>query len=245
MERLIITQTPVFPDQIGYRIVKRVMDVVLCVLSLPVVLPIMLISAMAIVLDSPGPVLFSQVRIGKGGRRFRMYKLRTMKHGLDDTYHRAFMKAFVRGEIGTHSESGNRKAFMKAFVNEPVCDPRQTQYIFKPIQASQVTKVGRFLRRTSLDEFPQIINVLRGEMSLIGPRPNVPWEVEEYQSWHYKRLEVLPGITGLAQMRGRSCASFDSIAKSDIEYVEKQSLFMDIKILWWTILVVIRGKGAC
>jgi lipopolysaccharide/colanic/teichoic acid biosynthesis glycosyltransferase len=244
MERLVITQTPVCPDQIGYRIAKRVMDVALCLLALPFVLPIMIICAVAIVVNSPGPVLFSQVRIGKGGRRFRMYKLRTMKQGLDDTYQRAFMKAFVRGEIETRSKSDSRKAFMKVFIDEPASGAREDEYIYKSARPSQVTQVGRILRKTSLDELPQIINVLKGEMSWVGPRPNVPWEVEEYQSWHYRRLQVLPGMTGLAQVRGRSCVSFDDIVRYDIEYLEKQSLIMDIKILWWTVRSVVDGKGA-
>jgi lipopolysaccharide/colanic/teichoic acid biosynthesis glycosyltransferase len=100
------------------------------------------------------------------------------------------------------------------------------------------------LRKTSLDELPQILNVLRGEMSMVGPRPNVAWEVEAYRSWHHERLEVLPGITGLAQVRGRSAISFDHIVRNDIEYVEKQSLALDLKILWWTFVTVFHGTAA-
>jgi lipopolysaccharide/colanic/teichoic acid biosynthesis glycosyltransferase len=99
------------------------------------------------------------------------------------------------------------------------------------------------LRKSSLDELPQIVNVFKGEMSLVGPRPNVPWEVANYQAWHNKRLAVLPGITGLAQVRGRSCNSFDRIVQYDIEYIEKQSLLMDLKILWWTIPCVLAARG--
>jgi lipopolysaccharide/colanic/teichoic acid biosynthesis glycosyltransferase len=129
-------------------------------------------------------------------------------------------------------------------VNGQVRSIEKETSIHKPIQASEMTRVGRLLRRTSLDELPQIINVLKGEMSLVGPRPNVPWEVEEYKEWHKERLEALPGITGLAQVRGRSDITFDAIAKHDIEYIQQQSLLLDLKILWWTVLSVILADGA-
>jgi lipopolysaccharide/colanic/teichoic acid biosynthesis glycosyltransferase len=199
------------------------MDVALCLLALPLALPLLAICALVIHLDSPGPIFFVQERIGKGGRRFRLFKFRTMSHDLDDSSHRDFMKAFVNGRISDDEDGGA---------------------IYKPVQSSQVTRVGRILRKTSLDELPQLINVLRGKMSLVGPRPNVLWEFEEYKGWHNERLEVLPGITGLAQVRGRSGISFDSIVKYDIEYIERQSPTLDLKILWWTASSVIFGKGA-
>jgi lipopolysaccharide/colanic/teichoic acid biosynthesis glycosyltransferase len=223
MDLMIINQPQVFPYRKEYQIAKRVMDIALCLLAMPVALPLLVICALAIRSDSPGPVFFVQERIGKGGRRFRMYKFRTMQPNLDDSYHRAFMKAFVNGQIGDDENGGA---------------------IYKPVQVSQVTRVGRILRKISLDELPQLINVLRGEMSLVGPRPNVLWEFEEYQGWHNERLEVLPGITGLAQVRGRSGLTFDSIVKYDIEYIERQSLALDSKILWWTVVSVLFGKGA-
>ena len=145
-----------------------------------------------------------------------------MPQNIDRDAHKAFMKKFVRGQAMTR---GNRKAY-------------------KPFSKDQVTKVGRVLRKTSLDEFPQVINVLRGEMSLVGPRPNVPWEVEEYKDWHKRRLEVLPGITGLAQIRGRSGIPFDEIVRHDIEYVENQSIRLDAKILLLTVTSVLFRKGA-
>ena len=222
MDLVIINQPRVFPYR-KYQIAKRVVDLAFCLLAMPLVLPLLVICALAIHIDSPGPVLFVQERIGKGGRRFRLYKFRTMQHNLDDSYHRAFMKAFVSGQIGENENGGA---------------------LYKPFQASQVTRVGRILRKISLDELPQLINVLRGEMSLIGPRPNVLWEFEEYKGWHNERLEVLPGITGLAQVRGRSGITFDSIVKYDIEYIERQSLALDLKILWWTLISVFLGTGA-
>jgi lipopolysaccharide/colanic/teichoic acid biosynthesis glycosyltransferase len=133
------------------------------------------------------------------------------------------MKAYVRGEVGQGQE-GNQT--------------------FKAVTEDQIIRVGRFLRRTSLDEIPQLINVLRGEMSIVGPRPNVPWEVEEYSPWHYERLEVLPGITGLAQVNGRSSLNFNTLVRYDIHYIEKQSLSLDLKIIWWTLMSVIKRKGA-
>jgi lipopolysaccharide/colanic/teichoic acid biosynthesis glycosyltransferase len=223
MDLVIINPPQVFPYRKKYQIAKRVIELALCLLAMPLVFPLLIICALAIRIDSPGPVLFVQERIGKGGRRFRMYKFRTMQHNLDASYHRDFMKAFVNGRVGGDENGGA---------------------IYKPFQASQVTRVGRILRKTSLDELPQLINVLRGEMSLVGPRPNVRWEFEEYKGWHNERLEVLPGITGLAQVRGRSGINFDSIVKYDIEYIERQSLALDLKILWWTLLSVFLGTGA-
>ena len=223
LDLLVISRPRVFPHRWRYRTAKRMMDVTLCLLALPLIIPIMIICAALIYLDSARPIFFVQDRIGKGGRPFRIYKFRTMQSNLDDTYHRAFMKAFVNGQL-KHSAEG--------------------RVIFKPIQASQVTHVGRILRKTSLDELPQIINVLKGEMSLVGPRPNVSWEVEEYRLWHHERLEVLPGITGLAQVRGRSGISFENIIKYDIEYVGSQSLITDLKILMWTFASIVIGSGA-
>jgi len=200
-----------------------VLDLSLCLLTLPFVSVIMLIGAAAIALDSPGPILFIQNRIGKGGRHFKLYKFRTMYHNSDTTGHRAFMKAFVQGEVG---QMASGKA------------------VYKPFHERELTRVGRILRKTSLDELPQIFNVIKGEMSLVGPRPNVLWEVEEYRGWHKERLEVLPGITGLAQINGRSSNTFDQIVRYDIEYIEKQSFKLDLKILWRTFMSVLAGRGA-
>lgn len=223
MELAVISRPYTLPYRTGYRITKRVMDLITILLALPVVLPLMALCALAIRLDSPGPILFVQERVGRGGRRFLMYKFRTLHHNLDNSAHKTFMRAYVNGQIGKN-ETG--------------------KVVYKPFQESQVTRVGRILRKTSLDELPQLINVLKEEMSLVGPRPHVPWEVEEYRGWHKERLEVLPGITGLAQVRGRSRISFERIVKLDIEYIEKQSPKLDLQILWWTMLSVVRGRGA-
>lgn len=205
-----------------YRTIKRCIEVSLCLLLAPFLVTLAIIIAILIRLDSTGPIFFVQERVGKGGRVFKIIKFRTMYHGLDKASHQLFMKAFVNG---TAQELEELK-------------------VFKPFRSEDVTLIGRILRKTSLDELPQLINVFRGEMSLIGPRPNVLWEVEEYLGWHKERLEVLPGITGLAQVRGRSGLTFNRIVEYDIEYVEKQSLIMDLKIVWWTVASVLFGKGA-
>lgn len=181
--------------------------------------------ALAIVIDSPGSPLFIQDRIGKQGRRFRMYKFRTMRYNHDDSHDRVFMQAFVTGQL--HQSA-----------------PNNNSAVFKAAKKGDITRLGRYLRKTSLDELPQLINVLKGEMSIIGPRPNVPWEVEKYLDWHYERLNVLPGITGLAQVYGRSNINFDRIVRYDIEYTRKLSLSMDLWILWRTAVTVFTGHGA-
>jgi len=204
-----------------YQIFKRLLDITLCIPVLIIFLPFAIVISTAIRLDSPGPILFVQKRVGKGGRLFDIYKFRTLYHNIDKSSHQAFMKDFVQGKV---QQKGNNP-------------------IFKPFKDSQVTRVGRFLRDSSLDELPQLLNVLKGDMSLVGPRPNVPWEVEEYLEWHKERLEVLPGITGLAQVRGRSGILFDIIVQYDIEYIERQSLWFDLKILWWTFSHLFIGGG--
>jgi lipopolysaccharide/colanic/teichoic acid biosynthesis glycosyltransferase len=224
MELVLVNQPRVSPRRKTYSIVKRVFDCALCILILPFVLPIMMACALAIHLDDPdGPILFVQERIGKGGHTFRIFKFRTMKADLDDSQGRAFMRAYVRGAIDSDSHGTK---------------------VYKPTPAQHILRVGRFMRKTSLDELPQMINVLRGEMSIVGPRPNVPWEVDAYHPWHYERLEVLPGITGLAQIRGRSSIGFNSLVRADIEYIEKQSLALDLQILWSTLASIVHCKGA-
>ena len=223
MDIMIINQPRVIPHRVIYQTVKRATDIALCILSLPVALPIMAICALAIHFDSAGPSFFVQDRIGKGSRTFRMIKFRTMRSNFDDRQNRVYMKAYIKGDLDWNGDG---------------------KIVFKPNNDDQITRVGRILRKTSLDELPQIINILKGEMSIVGPRPNVPWEVEEYRPWHHERCEVLPGMTGLAQVRGRSSIGFVSLVRLDIEYIEKQSLAMDMRILWWTFLTVCRGMGA-
>lgn len=184
------------------------------------------IIALVIVLDSPGSPFFIQERVGKDGRRFRLYKFRTMRCNHDDRDDRLFMQAYVRGELNGNGTLGERDA------------------LNKPIKKGEITRAGCFLRKSSLDELPQLINIIKGEMSLVGPRPNVPWEVEHYSDWHYERLKVLPGLTGLAQIHGRSSISFDEIAEYDLQYVQNANFRMDMAILLGTVRSVFSANGA-
>jgi lipopolysaccharide/colanic/teichoic acid biosynthesis glycosyltransferase len=207
-----------------YPAIKRVLEIILALVLLALLLPFFIGLAVSIRLSSPGPVLFRQKRVGKGGDTFTFYKFRSMYVDIDRDAHKAFMKAFVNGHAKDAGDNGHQD--------------------FKPIQTKQITKVGRFLRKTSLDELPQLFNIIKGDMSFIGPRPNMEAEVEEYKEWHKQRLDVLPGLTGLAQINGRSSLSFEQIVRYDLEYIENESLLLDLKVLWGTIPAVLNGKGA-
>jgi exopolysaccharide biosynthesis polyprenyl glycosylphosphotransferase len=196
------------------RIMKRVVDVVFSLIALILCAPLMALIALLIKLDSPGPVLFGQKRVGKGGRIFTLYKFRSMQPDAE-----------AQQELLADLNEADGPLFKIR------CDPR-------------CTRVGRWLRRFSLDELPQFYNVLRGDMSLIGPRPALPSEVEKYQPWHRRRLDVAPGITGLWQVSGRSDLPFDEMALLDIYYIEQWSPGLDFKILLRTIPTVIFGDGA-
>jgi exopolysaccharide biosynthesis polyprenyl glycosylphosphotransferase len=195
-------------------VVKRVFDVSLVVLTAPFTLLVGLIIAAIIRLDSPGPALFQQTRVGKGGQLFTCYKFRTM---VVDAEQR-------KAELTTLNEADGP--------------------LFKMRDDPRITRVGRFLRRTSLDEWPQLINVLKGEMSLIGPRPALPEEVERYEPWQRRRIEVVPGCAGLSQALGRSDLSFDEGVRLDIYYAENWSFGMDLRILLMLIPAVLSGRGA-
>jgi len=208
-----------------FRMTKRLIDITFMLLLIPFILPLLAVAAIVIKIDSPGPILFKQKRIGKGGRSFEIYKLRTMRHNSDKSTHQEFMAQYIRGQLSDNTD-GDEEA------------------IYKPPIEDQVTRVGHILRKTSIDELPQLLNVLSGEMSLVGPRPNVPWEVEAYRDWHKERLEVKPGITGLAQVKGRSGIPFDQLVRYDVEYVRKQCVSLDAKIFWWTVVAVLDGDGA-
>ncbi len=198
----------------GALLVKRAVDIVGAVVGLTLGAPLLALIALAVRLDSPGPVIFRQTRVGLHGRLFEMYKFRSMHVGAEE------------------------QQDMLAEFNEA------DGPIFKIKDDPRLTRVGRILRRMSLDELPQLVNVLRGEMSLVGPRPPIPSEVEKYQEWHKKRLEAPPGMTGLWQVSGRSRLSFDEMVLLDIYYIENWSLWLDLKILLRTIPKVLMGEGA-
>ncbi len=187
-----------------------------------VLIPFALLLALAIWLDSRGPVLFRQKRVGLHGEVFRLYKFRSMVHGCDPDPHRAYVTGLVNGERESKNGGG----------------------VYKLVDDDRVTRTGRILRRFSLDELPQLLNVVRGEMSLVGPRPPLPYEVEEYDSWQLRRLTCRPGLTGLWQVSGRSRLSYRDMVGLDLEYIDAWSLGLDARILLRTIPVVLRNTGA-
>ena len=193
---------------------KRAIDMALGLLGVALLSPIFALIALLIKLDSPGPVFFKQVRIGRGGKPFVCYKFRSMRDGAD---------AELEGLTGFNEATGP---------------------LFKMKNDPRLTRMGRFFRRTSLDEFPQLINVLRGEMSLVGPRPPLPREVDQYEEWHRKRLEVAPGMSGLWQVSGRSLLTFDEMVMLDLFYIENWSLGLDLEIMLRTVPAVLLADGA-
>ena len=208
------------------KLVKRSMDIAGSLLVLCLGFPVFLFIAIAIKLTSQGPVLYRQERLGKYGRRFDFLKFRSMYVTCDDGLHREYVKRFITSASGCHHAG-----------------TAQTQY--KILNDPRVTRVGRFLRKTSLDELPQFLNVLKGEMSLVGPRPPLPYEVESYRTWHKTRLlAAKPGITGLWQVEGRSRVTFDEMVRMDLQYAKTWSLWLDIKILLQTPRAVLSGTGA-
>ncbi|MBI4576851.1 MAG: sugar transferase [Planctomycetes bacterium] len=206
------------------RLAKRGLDLALAVPALVLASPLLALAAALIRLGSPGPVLYRQERLGRCGRPFRIYKLRTMYEGAPDEGYRRYMTEVVRGSAPPQPDGRG------GLVHKPVGDAR-------------VTPVGRWLRRWSLDELPQLLNVLRGEMSLVGPRPPLAFEVEVYDAWHRRRLEVLPGITGLWQVSGRTRTGFEPMVLLDIYYIENWSLGMDLAILLRTLPAILSGVG--
>jgi lipopolysaccharide/colanic/teichoic acid biosynthesis glycosyltransferase len=198
----------------GVPTAKRALDIVLVGLGLLAIWPALLLIALAIRLDSRGPVLFSQVRIGHGGRPFRMWKFRSM----------------------VADAEARRAAVLSASDRAGLC--------FKAKDDPRITRAGRFLRRTSLDELPQLWNVLKGEMSLVGPRPALPEEVAAYPAAARERLAVLPGLTGVWQVSGRADVSFDDMVAMDVTYVRNPGIGRDLALILRTVAVVVRGKGA-
>jgi exopolysaccharide biosynthesis polyprenyl glycosylphosphotransferase len=203
---------------------KRGLDITGSIALLMLLGPLMLVISALVKLTSKGPVLFRQLRVGQHGRPFTMFKFRTMQVDADPAIHQQYMTQFI--QAGAAAQPATANAFK--IVNDP-----------------RVTRVGHFLRRSSLDELPQFLNVLRGEMSLVGPRPPLPYEVARYKRWHRKRLHAAkPGITGLWQVTGRSRTTFDEMVRLDIKYARSYSLWTDLKILLATPRAVVTGKGA-
>jgi len=218
-----LAQPQVTRSRKWYTLTKRLFDIVGGTLLLLLLSPLMLVVAIMIKATSPGPTILVQERVGKGGRIFAFYKFRSMYSNLD----RCVDESFARDYINSIPHAAVKR-----------------DGAFKPANDRRVTPVGRFLRKASLDELPQLFNVLKGDMSLVGPRPSMPYEVDVYKPWHFRRLEVLPGITGLAQVNGRSSLTFKDIVKIDIDYIKRRSLLLDLKILLKTVPVVLSAHGA-
>ncbi len=206
---------------------KRVIDVTGALAGLVLLSPLMLVIALLVKMSSPGPIIFRQQRLGEKGANFTFYKFRSMRADTNDQIHREFVKELINGN---HAAINNGNADQPMYKMK--ADPR-------------ITKVGKFIRKTSIDELPQLFNVLKGDMSLVGPRPPLPYEAEKYQSWHLKRiLDMKPGITGLWQVEGRSRTGFNEAVRLDLKYLAKWSILLDIKILLKTVKEVAQCRGA-
>lgn len=210
----------------GAQAMKRVVDILGSLAAITVFSPIFLAVALAVKLTSRGPMLFRQERVGQYGKTFTFLKFRSMKVNNDPKIHQEYVKKLIAGAGDLKQADGKEGSFK--LVNDP-----------------RVTSIGRFIRRTSLDELPQFFNVLVGDMSLVGPRPPVPYEYEAYDIWHRRRmLQVRPGITGLWQVKGRSKTTFDEMVRLDLQYAQSWSVAMDVKILLQTPKAVVSGSGA-
>jgi lipopolysaccharide/colanic/teichoic acid biosynthesis glycosyltransferase len=207
------------------RLIKRSIDVMAALLVIVIGFPFYLAVALLIKLTSRGPVFYSQLRIGEHGEVFTLHKFRTMRQGADDSIHREFARSFIEGRMSNSSLDEKAPSVYK-LTNDP-----------------RVTSVGNFLRKTSLDELPQFINILKGEMTIVGPRPPLQYELEYYEEWHKLRLEVKPGLTGLWQVSGRSSVPFNEMVKLDLYYIEHWTLLLDFKIMLRTIPVMLFGSG--
>lgn len=205
------------------RLSKRMFDIIVAAAAILMVSPLMALIALLIKLTSKGPILFSQIRIGESGQPFRFYKFRSMHVNNDDSIHREYTQKLITEGAAAHEDGDGAVYKIKD-------DPR-------------LIPIGAFIRKYSIDELPQLFNVVKGDMSLIGPRPPIPYEVEVYREWHKRRFEGPPGITGLWQVSGRNRLSFEEMVKLDIEYLENWSLSRDLKILWRTMGVVLFDKA--
>lgn len=204
--------------RLPYKLVKRSIDILVISLLIPLIIPLIIVICLSIKISSKGPIIFTQLRLGKGGKLFKIYKFRTMHINAEDR-----LNELLNNDTNLKDEWIKKRKLKN--------DPR-------------IFKIGKLLRKTSLDELPQFINVIKGEMSLVGPRPYLPHELEDYKEDASLILSVLPGITGLWQTNGRSNTSFKTRVKLDCLYIKKWNIWLDLKILAKTVKVVIRGDGA-
>lgn len=209
--------------KLSYLRLKRFIDILFTLLILPFLAIVTLVVAIAIRRDSPGPIFFRQKRVGLNGDEFYMLKFRSMHANSDDAIHREAIAKYMNGQV--------------------VSDTTDSDLTYKNVDDPRITKVGRFLRKTSIDELPQFFNVLCGEMTLVGPRPPLPYEVELYSQHDWLRLQGKPGLTGYWQVYGRSRVTFASMVEMDIDYLQKQSLKEDLKLVLLTVPVMVLGQG--
>ena len=202
---------------------RRAIDLIAGSVLLVLLAPLLLVIAVAVRLDSPGPAIYRQRRIGRGGRPFEVNKFRSMRSDADASRHRDYVEQLIN--------------------NRPVANPPENG-LYKLVVDDRITRVGRFLRGWSLDELPQLWNVVRGDMSLVGPRPVIPYEVELYPDWYHERFAVKPGLTGLWQVSGRSECTYEEMVVLDVEYVRRRTLPLDLTILARTVWVVVTRRGA-
>jgi lipopolysaccharide/colanic/teichoic acid biosynthesis glycosyltransferase len=205
-------------------VVSRIVDVLVSCAGIVLLSPLLLAIAVAIKLDSAGPVIFRQRRLGRHARAFQMYKFRTMRHGADSALHQDYVRNMIVNRLGAGGTV--------------------TRQIFKVHPDPRVGRVGRVLRRSSLDELPQLFNILRGDMTLVGFRPPIPYEVTEYPDWYFRRFDGRPGLTGLWQVSGRNERSYEEMVRMDIEYFNRRTWLFDLRLLARTVSAVITGRGA-
>ena len=221
-----------------YFFAKRLLDVVVSGAVLAVLSPLLLALSVLVKLDSPGPAIFRQERVNLRRRvidgvpvwqigTFTFLKFRTMQDGVDSSKHQAYVKAFIEKDEEAMKAVQGGETKVRKIVNDP-----------------RVTRLGAILRKSSLDELPQLWNVFKGDISLVGPRPPIPYEVDMYEPWHWQRLGTIQGVTGLWQVTARSSAEFDEMVQLDVEYIERQSLWLDLWILLNTPLAVVKSRGA-
>jgi lipopolysaccharide/colanic/teichoic acid biosynthesis glycosyltransferase len=203
---------------------RRALDLALALFLIAVAAPVLLLIAVAVRIDSRGPALYRQRRVGLRGIEFSVNKFRSMRVDADPGRHRDYVQQLIG--CGQDSEAAQNGGLYKLVVDD------------------RITRVGRFLRRSSLDELPQLFNVVRGDMSLVGPRPVIPYEVERYPEWYHERFAVKPGLTGLWQVSGRNEHTYEEMVRFDVEYARRRSLRMDLAILARTVWVVLKRQGA-
>ncbi len=217
------------PSKKFYFFMKRIIDLLGSIVCLIILSPFFIVILMLIKLSSSGPIIFRQERVGLYGKKFIFLKFRSMYVNNDSKVHREYVKNLISGQNGNGTSGGVSGG----------------NGVYKITNDTRVTPIGKFLRKSSLDELPQLLNVLKGDMSLVGPRPPIPYELEKYEVWHRRRvLEVKPGISGLWQIKGRSRTTFDEMVRLDLKYMKEQSLWLDIKILLRTPWAVLTAKGA-